>query len=564
MPIRLLAGAMLAACLCVAQPANAACTQISTAAQLQAMRNDPAGIYCLQNDINLSSIPNFMPIGTPGAPFTGQLRGNNHVIRNLRVSRLNIAVGLFGVIDGGTVADLTILNASITAKRDPADDQADAGVLAGNVIGGGIIRNVHVDGDVLCTMTCKAGGIAGHISLASVLGSSSAANVTAPMGSFTAGLTGILGADSVIQTTFVTGRVRCGSSGFCAGFVGSMSSASIFRSYSAGPVHCGANGFCGGLVGSAAGNTFRSVYSSSKIVHGPNGFAGGLIGSAAGNTIDRAYVNGAISGDSSGGFLGGLMGSGAGNTVTDAFWDTETTGVATSSDGGSGLTTDQFRASLPGTFPGEVWGITRDLSYPYLRHDGLRFRSPLATLVISNVPVIFLPISHLERSNYGEMALHRDEASLAACYTMIARAIGNALDFGPLKDIKIDQYFWNDATQRSAWGGPVTDFATLGNFQPIGPDTPLRNNVVARMEDEKLVLLRGTYERGGETARSWMLGTLFTSRADGTVIAVVANDPFTGEQVEIDPRTKMVVPPATFPLTNFKVDGFRPVTIAFN
>ena len=132
----------------------------------------------------------------------------------------------------------------------------------------------------------------------------------------------------------------------------------------------------------------KRVYSSSKIVHGPNGFVGGLIGSAAGNTIDGAYFNGAISGDSSGGFLGGLMGSGASNTVTDAFWDVDTTGVATSSDGGTGLTTDQFRAQLPGTFPPMVWGITSDLSYPYLKDDRLRFRSPLATLVVGGIPVV--------------------------------------------------------------------------------------------------------------------------------------------------------------------------------
>jgi hypothetical protein len=31
-----------------------------------------------------------------------------------------------------------------------------------------------------------------------------------------------------------------------------------------------------------------------------------------------------------------------------------------------------------------------------------------------------------------------------------------------------------------------------------------------------------------------MLGTLFTSENDGTLIAVLPNDPFTGQQVEID------------------------------
>ena len=146
---------------------------------------------------------------------------------------------------------------------------------------------------------------------------------------------------------------------------------------------------------------------------------------------------------------------------------------------------------------------------------------------------------------------------------MIARAIGNALNSAALKDVKIDEYFWNDATQQTSFSGPVTIYASLGAFQSVAPSASL-NGVVARMENENLVLLRGTYERGGQTARAWMLGTLFTSKNDGTLIAVVANDPFTGEQVEIDPVTKMVRPSATFPLTNFKVDGFRRVEIIFS
>jgi hypothetical protein len=42
---------------------------------------------------------------------------------------------------------------------------------------------------------------------------------------------------------------------------------------------------------------------------------------------------------------------------------------------------------------------------------------------------------------------------------------------------------------------------------------------------------------------------------------IVANDPRTGLQVQIDPSTKMVVAPANFPLTNFTVNGYRPVSI---
>jgi hypothetical protein len=42
---------------------------------------------------------------------------------------------------------------------------------------------------------------------------------------------------------------------------------------------------------------------------------------------------------------------------------------------------------------------------------------------------------------------------------------------------------------------------------------------------------------------------------------VLANDPWTGTQVEINPATKKVVTPANFPLKNFTVDGYQPVIV---
>jgi hypothetical protein len=42
---------------------------------------------------------------------------------------------------------------------------------------------------------------------------------------------------------------------------------------------------------------------------------------------------------------------------------------------------------------------------------------------------------------------------------------------------------------------------------------------------------------------------------------VIGNDPWTGEQVMIDPATKKIVSPADFPLANFKIDGYQPVTV---
>jgi hypothetical protein len=54
-----------------------------------------------------------------------------------------------------------------------------------------------------------------------------------------------------------------------------------------------------------------------------------------------------------------------------------------------------------------------------------------------------------------------------------------------------------------------------------------------------------------------MLATLYTKTASNGVNTVVANDPFTGTQVEINPTTKRVTTP--FPLQNFTVNGYQPV-----
>ena len=82
-----------------------------------------------------------------------------------------------------------------------------------------------------------------------------------------------------------------------------------------------------------------------------------------------------------------------------------------------------------------------------------------------------------------------------------------------------------------------------------------------RMKAEKLVILRGTYRKSdGSIGTHWLLGTLYTKHADGSVSTVVANDPLTGEQIEIDPLTKKVLSP-NFPLAKFKVNGYQAVTL---
>jgi len=79
------------------------------------------------------------------------------------------------------------------------------------------------------------------------------------------------------------------------------------------------------------------------------------------------------------GFVGGLVGLNEDSTVSDSFWDTETSGQATS-DGGTGKTTAQMQdvttfsgagwniivVALNQTNPAYIWNIVNGVTYPFL------------------------------------------------------------------------------------------------------------------------------------------------------------------------------------------------------
>ena len=57
---------------------------ITTAAQLQQIRQNLGGNYVLANDIDLTGI-NFEPIGNASTPFTGSFNGNGHTIKSMKI-----------------------------------------------------------------------------------------------------------------------------------------------------------------------------------------------------------------------------------------------------------------------------------------------------------------------------------------------------------------------------------------------------------------------------------------------------------------------------------------------
>jgi hypothetical protein len=313
--------------------------QITTCAQLQDMQSDLAAHYKLMNDIDCSATTGwnagagFMPVGNDyNASFTGNLDGNNKTITGLFINASSRDYnGLFGYLSGGaTVSNLALSNVNITGS-------SSTGALVGYAVAGGnaTITNVSSSGTV--TGVSYVGGLTGDFEGASMTKSHSTATVTGF--SSVGGLSGY---------TYASGT--CISSSYAAGNV--IMTNSPYSDYG------------GGLVGENY-CVVADSYATGNVNGGAtNNYMGGLVGYTESNII-RSYSVGAVGGST---FVGGLVGDNSGGTITDSFWNTETSGQATS-DGGTGKTTAEMKNLT--TFQTATWDISShatDLNngYPYL------------------------------------------------------------------------------------------------------------------------------------------------------------------------------------------------------
>lgn len=122
---------------------------IATAADLDAVRNHPAGTFTLVADIDLADYiaanypeEGWLPIGDETTPFKGTFDGNGHVISGLWIERPTTDnVGLFGV-----VGNWRIMKTDNTARPASADAAVGARIFDLGVVGGKITGKDQVGG----------------------------------------------------------------------------------------------------------------------------------------------------------------------------------------------------------------------------------------------------------------------------------------------------------------------------------------------------------------------------------------------------------------------------------
>ena len=310
---------------------------IYTLEDLYNIRNDLTATYRLMNNLDFQNDNDYadtnnksayttgsgwLPIGDSTNKFTGNLKGNNFVIRNLFINRpTTVDQALFGFAGEGAIfTDITLLDVNITGGN------ATAALLAENAEINLLVKNCHSSGNI--TGKYYAGGLIGSLNF------NSANN------------------GNTIR--------ECSSS-------------------------CTVNGtwFAGGLIG-VCRHTVIDCYATGDIT--AQYHAGGLTGFADNSAkMVNCYSTGHVTNTAGSGYGGGLIGYNdtSGNAFwdsTNCFWDTETSGYTTSKGPEVGKTTTEMKtaATFANWDSANIWNIygTDGVTYPSLKLS----RPPLPTL----------------------------------------------------------------------------------------------------------------------------------------------------------------------------------------
>ncbi|MBE0596762.1 MAG: DUF1566 domain-containing protein [Desulfuromonadales bacterium] len=346
--------------------------QIATAEQLDAVRHFPAGHFLLLNDIDLDVAPyntdaGWEPIGAfagwenpANTPFTGVFDGAGHTISGLFVNRPTVeGVGLFGLVEGATIANLQVLDTDVTGR-------AFSGGLAGWLFNS-TISDVFTSGAVAAP-SGRGGGLVGEAHDSFITDSGSDCTVAVVNGTNAGGLVGQI-EGTTIERSHATGVVA-GSQDLVGGLVGEARYASaILACYATGAVT--GNGDVGGLVGDLAGNsTIENSYATAAVAGGTAyGRIGGLVGRVWASTVNDSYATGLVQGLAP---VGGLVGENSTGAITSSYYASDTTGQ---SDTGKGIPKTTAEMHQPITFEGwdfaDAWGLVEGTTCPYLRWQPL-------------------------------------------------------------------------------------------------------------------------------------------------------------------------------------------------
>ncbi len=244
--------------------------------------------YKIIQDLDLSSISNFTPIGDLSTPFTGTIDGQGYTLFNLTMNHPGIQrIGLIGT------STSTVQARNINLVKPNVRGDSYVGVLGGHMQG--YFENIHITQGTVYSNISYAGGVLGRISGSTsyIYDSSFEGTVQTP-GDFAGGILGEnFGGDRIVRS-FVKATVS--GNNYSGGLTGRSASSTTENCYFIGTVQ-GAD-YVGGLTGRSqlsADIVINSYAVAPVTATGTN--KSGLVGAAT-STQTNAYYNIDVAGQS--------------------------------------------------------------------------------------------------------------------------------------------------------------------------------------------------------------------------------------------------------------------------
>lgn len=249
----------------------------------------------LTKDISLTE--EWAPIGNgsrsgsthTGNAFKGIFDGKNKFISSVTITAntatADNAIGLFGVVDGGAVKNVT-LNVNINVENNEL-----AGGAIGLLVNGGTAEKIHVTGSV--KVADGVGGIVGRMLISGTIKEcvNEAVVDAAKAGSGSGGIVGKAYYTATGKAMNIQDCVNRGSitAAYCAGGIAGLSAANVSGCENSANVTAGNH--AGGIVGEQTNYGAVSGNTNSAAVIGKTTAAGGIIGWVRYQMGESAYPN---------------------------------------------------------------------------------------------------------------------------------------------------------------------------------------------------------------------------------------------------------------------------------
>ena len=353
--------------------------------------------YLLMNDIDVSNIENFKPIGSDYEHyFRGTFDGQGFTISNLNINRSSESyIGLFSVLmNNGIIKNLYLRDNGIYGK-------SSVGSLVGECAGTLINCHIIID-DVEGKGGSKIGGLVGentqtgcikNCSVKCIEGGDIEAEGNSPNH-----IGGIAGENAgLIKWCSTEGTIDAQSSskGINGDEIGGLAGTNygvIEESYSACRWIDG-DDWVGGLVGLQVSGKITNCYFMGDKIDNDNG-GGGIAGKAEGGVIDCCYVSGKVGTKSD---IGMLIGKNS-ITISNSFWNSDTGGINNAIGDNNGTVVNchslsSIEMNQESSFTSKyntnwdfhkIWVITNDTNYPQLKGIGNKLNAPEAIIASKN------------------------------------------------------------------------------------------------------------------------------------------------------------------------------------